>query len=278
MGIALTLYITVYLTASIINVLRNNEQDLERVNRLLKDQGRIKSQYIYRVSHDIRGSLSAIQGCLGVVLRGPDHSLTGRDLDMIERAEARSAGLNQYVNDLLFLSFIRSGEVFDSDIIPICDLIDEVLSSFDDTIKKKNLNVVKDCQRECVLKSNRELLTQLFSHLIGNAVKYTLPSGLIAVTLRSVSPQPSISVSVSDNGIGIPEVDIERVFEDFYRSANAKTLDSAGTGLGLPIARAVVEWHRGTLKVDSKEGVSSTFMVILPEWKPRQSVNGLEIK
>jgi two-component system phosphate regulon sensor histidine kinase PhoR len=109
---------------------------------------------------------------------------------------------------------------------------------------------------------SREHLERMAANLISNAVRYTPEKGSVKVKLGTESGE--VVLTVADNGIGIPEQDIPRIFDEFYRAKNARKENSSGSGLGLPIAKFIVEKHSGSITLNSVEGEGTVFTVRLP--------------
>jgi len=114
-----------------------------------------------------------------------------------------------------------------------------------------------------VIRGDREALEQAFTNIISNAIIYNRPDGRVQLGIRENGA--SLIAEISDSGLGIPEKDIPLIFDQFYRSRNDQTRCIKGTGLGLPIAKKIVESHQGSLEVDSVINEGSTFTVLLPK-------------
>ncbi len=261
---ALTLFTTVYLSTTIINALRQRERELQEANRLLEDQDRIKSQYIYRVSHDIKGSLGAIRNCLEVVLTGITGPIPEKSREMVARARYRSAGLSQFVEDLEYLSSIRSEADIKKQELDLSELCRSIVEQFKPRADSKGITITCRHEDPALIMGNREAIEKLMEHLIANAVTYTLPQGSITVELRLSESSESIELSVRDTGMGIAETDMAHIFDDFYRTRRAKEMERAGTGLGLSIVQRVADLHGAQVHVESREADGSNFLVCFP--------------
>ena len=262
---SVTLYIIVYMSTTIIQKLRERENDLKIANDSLKEQDRLKSLYVFTISHDIKGSLAAIQSCLKVVLDGLTGAISKKSKDLVGRAERRSEFLLYFVDDLLKLSEVRAArEMIREDII-ISELIKKVVDQLFGQLEEKNLLLTTEYSvHDVSISANRELISEVFINLITNAVKYTPAGGKIILKMEELTETQSIRVILSDTGIGVPEKDLAHIFEDFYRAGNAKKYEKNGTGLGLSFVKQIVELHGGTITVESKEGEGSSFIFTLP--------------
>ena len=262
---ALTLYITVYLSTTIIQKLKERESDLEIANIKLEEQDRIKSQYVFKVSHDIRGSIGAIQSCLKVILCGITGFISQKSREMVERAEHRSRVLLHFVQNLLELSELRAAHEIVMQPVVLTKVIEGALTACSPKFEEKRLRFsMNNTCRECIVEANEELMEKLFAEILANSTEYTLDGGTIDMTIAASESLRSVDVAVSDSGIGIPDGEIARIYDDFFRASNAKKHDTDGTGLGLSLVRQIVDVHGGAIRVNSKENRGSTFTVTLP--------------
>ena len=265
----LTLYITVYISTTIIQKLRERENDLALANKKLEEQDRIKSLYVYTLSHDIKGSIGAIQSCLKVVLNGLTGSISKKSKEMVARAERRSMDLLRFINDLLELAEIRAAREIKIEKLTISEVVKKVTSQHKTLIEEKGLALVVETPiGDYYVNAHQALIEELLVNLITNAARYTPPGGKITLSFKDLKARSLIEISVADTGIGIPEEDLPHIFEDFYRAANAKELSEDGTGLGLSIVKQIVDVHGGNLRVESTKDKGSSFIVTLPSAVP----------
>ena len=259
--LASTLYIAVYMSTTIVNRLRLRDRELEASNRelaaankQLEEQDRIKSQYVQTVSHDIQGSLSAIQGCLAVVLDGLVGSVPEKLLEMITRAERRSGRLLGFIKDLLYLSTLRAGAELASRPVSITEFVEDAITEVKQKLEARTLTVVvAGTAQGSRVRGDRDALCELMVRLLDNAVHYTPASESITVEHDSKSGG-STRVTVSNPGTGIAhEYDSALVFKDFYRGEGAEDMHFSGNGLGLPIAKQIVEMHGGRIWIEVQD-------------------------
>lgn len=261
---ASTLYMTVYMTTSIVNKLREGEKDLALANDKLKEQDRLKSQYVLTVSHDLQSSLSTIQSLLKVVLTNLTGEISEKSRELISRAEQRSTALLLFVRDLLNLSRIRASRDFKKTSIPFQDFVDKMIGQIELKAKEKRLKITESVSNHVSLYANPGAMEELFMNLLSNAVRYTPSGGKIEIQQGDTKNPGFVQVSISDSGIGIPEHDLGNVFKDFYRSDNAEAFEKNGTGLGLSIVKQIVDDHGGSIWVESNIGKGSKFSLLLP--------------
>jgi len=266
------IYFTVYLSTSIVNTLRRREGELEEAvenleiaNTSLEMKDREKSRYVLTVTHDIKGSLSSIQGCLRVVLDGLLGAVAEGVKDMVGRAERRSLGLLRYVNELLYLSTLRSEiEVNRQEVVP-GEIINRVAGEFNAKAVQKGIDLtVIDRTAGTTMRVDPYGIEQLYRQLLDNAVKYSSKGGRIAVALGINVDSGSLQLSVADRGVGIAEEDLSCVYEDFFSADIPENRDVSSTGLGLAIAKQIVTMHGGTIEAESTVGQGSTFRCSIP--------------
>ena len=130
-------------------------------------------------------------------------------------------------------------------------------------IRERNLTVRVERLDRPILAGTQEHIQALWAHLLSNAIRYTPPGGRITVSLREDSRERKIIGTVADTGIGISAEEIPRVFEEFYRTKEAKAMQETGTGLGLTIVQQIVSLYGGTVEIDSTAGQGSSFRFIL---------------
>ena len=258
-----TLYITVYLATSISAQLRAREQSLEEANSLLREKDHIKSEYVLRVTHDIRQDLAAIQSCIEPVTLGITGPLSSPQHDLLRRAIERSKQLIVYVDALLDMTTLKLTQSLKMELFSFTELIREITSQISELARSKNLTFeVRAEASSLMVRGVKVYLEEALVNLLKNSVKYTLPGGKVSLGVNALADR--VSIRIDDTGIGIPEDDLPHIFEEFYRAGNAKGLERKGTGLGLSIAKQIVEMHQGKIEVISVLGKGTTFYLELP--------------
>lgn len=223
-----------------------------------------KSDFLSTISHELRTPLTSIKGSLQVLGRGMD-TLPGDVADQMISVTSRGAErLERLVMNLLVVSQLDSGtmSVFPDEVSLNDILLDRVEALLSDHPTKK----IDLPEEPIVVRADRERVAHVLEHLLENARKFGGPHGTIEVSAHLDSGYAS--VSVSDEGPGIPEADRERVFERFVRLGNVLTRETQGAGVGLFIAKRSVEAMGGHISVESEPGKGSTFTVTLPLAKP----------
>ena len=229
----------------------------------LKKLEKMRIEFVANVSHELRTPLTSIQGFIETLKEGAiDDKLNNRRfLSIIERHTQR---LNHLINDIIELSHIESGFIkmkFQS--INIKEIIDTVIFNFQEAIEKKNHTVLVNLSDTLPpIKADAKKMEQVFNNLIDNAIKHTAQGGNIS--FNADLKDETIRIAVSDTGEGIPEENISRVFERFYRIDNSRSREEGGAGLGLSIVKHIILAHGGTVSVQSKLNKGSTFFITLP--------------
>lgn len=232
----------------------------------LKKLEKMRVEFVANVSHELKTPLASIKGFVETLQEGalnePENAM--KFLSIIERHTNR---LTDLINDLLSLSKIESGETpLELKRIKLLPFINKTVATFDDRIRKKRHSLTVNVQDGSLeIAADKALLDQALSNLLDNAIKYTPPGGKITVSATDTGRH--IELAVSDNGIGIPEQDLPRIFERFYRVDKARSREMGGTGLGLAIVKHIVLAHGGTVFAKSKSGQGSTFTITFPKPK-----------
>jgi PAS domain S-box-containing protein len=231
-------------------------------NERLRELDGLKDEFVSLVSHELRTPLTSIRGYLELVLDGAAGSLTeeqDRFLRVVERNANRLLGL---VGDLLFVAQVDAGRLpVEFDDLDLALVAAECVDGVRPAAEAKSLELILDAS-PLAAKGDRGRLDQLLGNLVSNAVKFTPEGG--RVTVRVSSQDESALIEVSDNGIGVPEAELDELFTRFFRSSTATENAIPGTGLGLVIAKAIAEAHGGQIAVESRQGVGTTFKVTLP--------------
>lgn len=230
----------------------------------LKEVERIKSQFVSMVSHELRAPVAAIQSYLDLMLSG----LAGDDPEqrrhMLARCSERAKALIALVDDLLQLSRMEAGRVARKlEPVALDDVVREVIELFQNQAAERgiSLQLNSSCQVPPIL-ADREDIARVVTNLISNAIKYNKEGGRVDLTISCSDGY--VRLDVADTGIGIPEQELPRIWEEFHRIKTPETRGISGTGLGLSIVKKIVDAHHGHLDVESKVGEGSVFRVYLP--------------
>jgi two-component system sensor histidine kinase VicK len=222
----------------------------------------MRREFVANVSHELRTPLTSVKSYTETLLDGAseDHETTEQFLKVINDETDRMARL---VKDLLILSQHDSGIKLNIEDISITDLTAACLERMkrEADLKGQDLRLFIK-QNMPIVRGDRHRMDQLLVNIIGNAIKYTPEKGRISVSLYC--ERDKAFICVEDNGIGIPEQDIGRIFERFYRVDKARSRQMGGTGLGLAIAKEIALLHGGNITAKSKLGRGTQIFIELP--------------
>lgn len=264
-----------YLLARGRPVLNENRECMGAVVTLsnitsLKMLDQLKSEFVAKVSHELRSPLSTIHEQLATVLKDVTAEEPEVDQDLIERAKEKTNGLISLIGDLLDLSRIESGSITENR-KPV--QMSELLSSIVDFLKSRS-----DAKNQTLtfqtggdipeITGDPMAFESIFGNLVTNAINYTPEGG--EITVEAGSDEGGIVVTVSDTGFGIAPKHQDKIFERFYRVKDENTRHITGTGLGLPIVKGLVDSMGGTIELESELGKGSTFTVWLPFDQPQK--------
>jgi len=230
----------------------------------LKKIDQLKSDFVSMVAHEVRSPLNSIGMQLKVILDGLAGDVTEKQQEILGRASEKIVSLSNLSTDLLDLAKIESGLITqEKEKLKVDDLLRGLVDFFQEDVQAKNIVLeIDDIVDLPPVLANRDNMTEVFSNLISNSIKYSPEGGRI--TVCAVVEKNHLKISIRDTGFGIPEKDLDRIFDRFYRIKDEKTRYITGTGLGLPIVKSIVEAHNGKINVESELGKGSMFYVYLP--------------
>jgi len=257
-------YLAVYMANYIAIRLKHTEHAYRQANIMLQEKDRIKDEYVLRVTHDIKGHLATIQGCLGAVVDGLTGPLRAHEADLVKRAHARSVKLTNFVGALLRLTQMRLSDRLEMDVFPLSDALQSAVSTAEAKAEEKSITL--DCTIESPMADifgDRLSIEEMVANLLLNAIKYTPEKGTVQVSASNGGD--CALVEITDTGIGIPQDEQSKIFDEFYRATNARRVERDGTGLGLSIVRLIMERHGGEIQVESREGHGTRFTLKLPK-------------
>jgi len=239
-----------------------------RMSAELEDLERSRRDLVANVSHELKTPIAAIRAHLENLADGVEQA----DPDTLQVMLAQTERLSRLVDQLLDLSRLESGEVpFQREAVAIAGLVDRVISEITIGRAIADIRLEADVPEDLVAEADPERIHQVLFNLADNAVRFTPPGGEIRITGRRRGER--IEISVADTGVGIAEEHLPRVFERFYRVDASRSRDDGGTGIGLAIARSIVEGHGGRIVALSDPGRGSTFTFDLPAAVPAVAVD-----
>jgi two-component system phosphate regulon sensor histidine kinase PhoR len=231
----------------------------------MKVLDQLKSEFVAKVSHELRSPLSTIHEQLSLVIRDMVGEITEHDHHILARAKEKTQGLISLIGDLLDLSRIEEGLIC-KDVKPV--QVGEILENIVDFLKTradvKGQTLALELSKDPLPKLTADplALESIFGNLITNAINYTQDGGKITVEVDMAGI--NVRVKVTDNGFGIEDKYLDKIFERFYRVKDEKTRYITGTGLGLPIVKGLIDSMGGFINVESTLGRGTTFTILLP--------------
>ncbi|MBE3594111.1 MAG: HAMP domain-containing protein [Candidatus Carbobacillus altaicus] len=242
--------------------------DISEIRRL----ERIRSEFVANASHELKTPVTSIQGFAETLLDGAveDPREARAFAEIIYRESER---LKRLIQDILDLSKIEQRRVpFEYRDVHLATLIADVFLQVEKSRQEKSIAIRAYVDDDLTLETDCDRLKQILLNLVINGIQYTPPGGYVAVYGEyDGTSGDDVLIRVEDNGIGIPQKDLSRVFERFYRVDKARSRNSGGTGLGLAIVKHLVEMMEGTIWVESIEGKGTTFYVRLPRERPHSA-------
>ena len=257
--------------------LEKTNLELASSNRQLEDANRHKSVFLANMSHELRTPLNAIIGFSELLLDDGDGAFdedTRRDfLDQIHTSGQHLLAL---INDILDLSKVEAGQMeLHPERVALAPLVDGVCETVQPLVRQKEQLMTCAVPPSLELEADPAKLRQMLLNLVSNAIKFTPAGGQISIAASNGGG--SVTIAVTDTGIGIAEADQEKVFEEFKQVDAASNRRQQGTGLGLALTKRFVEMHGGAVTLDSRVGEGSTFSLHLPApagnapaWNPAQ--------
>ncbi|MBU8849438.1 MAG: response regulator [Desulfobacterales bacterium] len=231
----------------------------------LKKIDQLKSNFISMVAHEIKSPLNSILMQLNVVLDGLAGELTEKQKEILQKSSNRIKSLTALSTDLLDIGKIESGLINqEREELNLIELIKDQVEFYRDQASSKSIHLItKKTLKELWLMGNRTNIEEVLSNLISNAIRYSPNGGKITVWANKKND--CAVINVSDTGLGIPQKDLEHIFDKFFRVKDKTTRHINGTGLGLSIVKSIVEAHHGTIEVESEIDKGSCFSIYFPK-------------
>jgi two-component system, sensor histidine kinase and response regulator len=247
--------------------LKHYATELERANQELKKIDEMKSEFVSVASHELRTPLASIKNAVQLILQGKTGEINENQAKFLSMAERNINRLTGILNSLLDLSRIESGK-FDLKFeeLDLKSSVEFILSSLKPQTDGKSIQLKMEIPEKLPsVYGDREKVEQILTNLVGNSIKFTPEGEEISVSARPFEEgEHMVAISVRDSGIGIPEDQLEKIFEKFHQVEDSLRRSTTGTGLGLAITKGLVEAHHGKIWVESELGKGSTFTFTLP--------------
>ncbi len=224
-----------------------------------------KTEFVTWAAHQLRTPTSAVKWSLKEILEEDAGKLTEKQKKILQKAYETNDKAIKVINDLLNVAQIEEGYYLSD--VKLCDVVEIIQSIIKEQsrlIEEKNLKVslLKPEEEIPKIMLDAEKIKLAISNIVNNAIKYTPSGGKIEVSVKKVGKR--LEISIKDTGVGIPKEEEDMVFKKFFRGSNIKKFDTTGTGLGLYIAKNIIEAHEGEIWFFSEENKGTTFFIALP--------------
>ncbi|HPQ09439.1 MAG TPA: ATP-binding protein [Bacteroidia bacterium] len=240
------------------------ENERQKEKEHYKNLDSYRKEYLGNVSHELKTPLFNVQGYISTLLDGAKDEPEILN-EYLLKADKNIERMLNIIDDLETISQLESGAmILDYENFDIISVINEVFEQMELSAKSKNIKLILESNKSHYLvNADKFRIRQVLINLISNSIKYGKENGITKVTLQNDNQK--IIVSVADNGIGIEEKHLPRIFERFYRVDKGRSREQGGTGLGLAIVKHIIEAHKQTISVQSKIGEGTTFTFTLDE-------------
>ena len=246
--------------------LKTSHKTLAEQNKKLIELNSVKNNFISMVSHELRTPLMIIKEAVSQILEGLKGPITEEQQEFLTMASRNAARLNQIIQDLLTISKIETGKMkFNRRHFDLIKLFETEITNQKIKIDTRNLTLIRDFIREKIMVyADEEKIHMVFTNLLGNSVKFIRTGGTIEVSVGVNMEENCVKVCVKDNGPGIPRDSLHKIFERFVKLNPTPLSGAPSTGLGLSIARELVEMHNGKIWAESDGENGAAFFFTLP--------------
>ena len=238
---------------------------MTRVKAEMEKLSAIESRFMLTLVHVLRAPVAIMQNSLQLIQKG---YVGAEELpQLLLRVDLRAGELLAILDDILLLSRLKEGlGTQPTEPVSVAEVLETTLSSFREKVTERQLTLTTEVDDRPFFQGNPGHLQLLWGQLLSNAIRYTPKGGRIIVSLKTQLPDRRFQGTVSDTGIGIAPEELPRIFEEFYRTEAAKSMEETGTGLGLPIVQLILSLYGGTIAIDSTPGKGSSFRFTLPQF------------
>ncbi len=225
----------------------------------METQEKLRKRLTGDVAHELRTPVATLQSHLEAMIDG----IWEPSSDRLTSCHEETMRINRMIGDLEKLARYESDNmILNKEKFCLCELIKRIMQNFENEFMQKNIKFNIQCEHNNIF-ADRDKISQVLVNLISNALKYSKSDGQVSIAVAD--SETDTTITVSDNGIGISEEDLPYVFERFYRADKSRNRMTGGSGIGLTIAKAIVEAHKGSIYVSSKLNEGTVFTVVLPK-------------
>ncbi len=269
--LTVTLLISNYLANSISKELYIRERALTMAYSKLEEAETAKSKYVMSVVHDLKTPIAAAMTYLNILMDGSLGKVPEAFERPLERSRIRLNGAISVVNDILQLTQLKLAAKPVITDVNLTELVEEIYQEMRILFVSKHtrFSTWTNSDKDIIIEAERKLLKLALANLISNTHKYTDPNGRVEIHIKLIDDK--VSIEIADDGIGIPETEQTRIFEDFYRSSLSKKSGIEGTGLGMSVVLHIIDQFNGDIRVESPSQIASgddrpgtAFIILLP--------------
>jgi signal transduction histidine kinase/HD-GYP domain-containing protein (c-di-GMP phosphodiesterase class II) len=271
--------------ASLYEQIGESMRQLEEATQRGEELNDLKSSFVSIVSHELLTPLTVIRSYVEALREHVDGMNPPTQHDFLQAVDENSLKLDRLIHSILELSQLESGRFrMQREPMSVPELIDETIGLLREAADEKGIVLGSEpVRRDLIVEADRNLIRRVLLNLGSNAIKFTPEGG--RVIFRAQPSERSVKLIVEDNGIGIPADELTKVFDKFYQIDRMPSREYPGVGLGLSVAKSIIEWHGGEITAESEPGRGSRFMVMLPAtpgdasvithsaWSPGRSVS-----
>ncbi|PKL81707.1 MAG: hypothetical protein CVV24_13855 [Ignavibacteriae bacterium HGW-Ignavibacteriae-3] len=264
------LFISVYIANKIAHQLYKREQELRSTLERLDEAEKTKQKYTIGIVHEIKTPITAVHSILELIKNGYLGPISEPVEQKIIRAEIRTEEALELIKNILSISKLRLLEIRLKDLINIGDALRNIIDTYSEMINEKSLKVIINDRREedKPVKSDKVLFELIFSNLISNSIKYSEENGIVEIHVYEEADK--FIIEISDSGIGIPQAEIDKIFDQFYRATNINRTLHEGSGMGLAVVKEIIVKLGGEIIVaspsclESEGNPGTTFRIGIP--------------
>jgi len=258
---------SIYTEIKVRSDLKDTVKKVKSLNKRLKDMDEKKTEFLHIATHQLRGPITAIKGYTSLLRDGDYGKMEGEIQVPLQKIMSASEVMTDTINDYMDIARIEEKNLkLEPEDFKICDLVRERVEVTQVTAEEKGLELILDTTKgaQCTVHADKKNVTQVINALIENAIKYT-KKGTVTVSGNKSEDGTKAYIHIKDSGIGIPKAELDGIFTKFSRASNAKESSIFGTGMGLFIAKSLMEANGGSIKATSGgKGKGTTFTIELP--------------
>jgi len=261
----ITVYLTTYICVTFMRIFRKSKIEIDNLNEKLINAEKQKNQFFQYTSHELKSPIIAVKTSIDSVIKNYSEIIEPKPLNILKRASVRSAQMLDIIKELLDLSHNRYlVQRLYSDKVKLNKILETVVQNLQPIAESKSiqLNLNRD-NTDYIIIGKESDFEKVFSNIIENAIRYSKNVGKVTIISKLIN-ENNLQIVVEDTGIGIPKEDLEKIFDEFYRSNNAKQIVNFGTGLGLSLVKQIIDNYSGTISVESEINIGTKIIIIFP--------------